>query len=77
MIDTVQVCKLEQLIVVEVLPGLHTEVEKDKHPASGQNNLKVEPSVDKKLIQKHVAKSWMKELQDASDLALNNSKKDL
>ena len=39
-----------------VLPGLPTEVEKDKLSASGWNNFKVEPLLDRKLIQEHVAK---------------------
>ena len=77
-IETVQVCELKEVIVaLEVLPGLPTKVEKNKLPASGRNKLKVEPSLDKKLIQEHVTNPWMKELQDASDLMLNNSKKDL
>ena len=41
-------CKFEEVIVsLEVLPGFPTEGEKDKLPASGQNNPKVEPSLDK------------------------------
>ena len=57
MIETVQVCKLKEgIVVLEVLPGFPTEVEKDKLPASGWNNLKVEPLLDKKLIQEHMAK---------------------
>ena len=65
------------IVALEVLPDVPTKVEKDTLPASGRNNLKVEPLLYKKMIQEHVAKPWMKELQDASDLALNNSKKDL
>ena len=56
-IETVQLWELEEVIMVlEVLPGLPIEVEKDKLPTSGRTNLKVEPSLDKKLIHEHVDK---------------------